>query len=186
MKRLRVTEQCGSAAPKRIAVIGPCGAGKSHLAMQLGAKLQLPVIHLDQLAWRSGWVEVERDELVRRQQEVFTPDGAWIADGNYGGTMMLRLAVADTIVFLDFPTSLCLYRVLKRRVMYAGRTRPDMAPGCPERFLDGEFPKFLHYVATFRARHRPRILDKLGKLDGGQRVIALRSPREVSAFLATV
>jgi adenylate kinase family enzyme len=173
-------------APQRIAVIGCCGAGKSQLSMQLGAKLQLPVIHLDQLAWAANWVEVPRDELVRRQEQAFKRDGRWIADGNYGGTMAMRLAVADTIVFMDFPTPLCVYRVLKRRVQYFGRTRPDMTPGCPERFLDREFPKFLHYVATFRARHRPRILAKLATLDGSQRLITLRSPREVSEFVASL
>jgi adenylate kinase family enzyme len=167
-------------------VIGCCGAGKSHLATRLGAKLQLPVTHLDQLAWESGWVEVPNDELARRQQAVFSRDGRWIADGNYGSTMMLRLAVADTIVFMDFPTSICLYRILKRRVMYFGRTRPDMAPGCPERFLDAEFARFIHYVATFRKHHRPRILAKLSQLDGSQRVITVRSPRQVERFVASL
>jgi adenylate kinase family enzyme len=33
--------------PKRIAIIGCCGAGKSTLARILGEKLNLPVIHLD-------------------------------------------------------------------------------------------------------------------------------------------
>jgi adenylate kinase family enzyme len=120
---------------KRIAVIGPCGAGKSQLAIELGRRLELPVIHLDQL---------------------------------------------------DFATPICLYRVLRRRVQYAGRTRPDMAPGCPERFLDGEFPKFLRYVATFRRKHRPRILDKLATLDASQTLITLRTPREVRRFLAAI
>ena len=171
---------------QRIAVIGCCGAGKSSLSLALGTKLGLPVIHLDQLAWQAGWVEVDRDELVRRQHAAFTSEGRWIADGNYGGTMMLRLAVADTIVFMDFPTSICLYRVLKRRVQYFGRTRPDMAPGCPERFLDGQFLEFLRYVARFRRDARPRIVDRLAQLDGGQRVITLRSPREVDRFLTAL
>ncbi|HEX5058188.1 MAG TPA: hypothetical protein VFV99_02455 [Kofleriaceae bacterium] len=171
---------------QRIAVIGCCGAGKTQLALALGEKLGLPVTHLDQLGWSAGWVEVDNDELARRQQAVFTRDGRWIADGNYGSTMMVRFAVADTIVFMDFATPICLYRVLKRRVRYVGRTRPDMAPGCPESFLDGEFPKFLHYVATFRAKHRPRILAKLAQLDRSQRVITLRSPREARRFLTAL
>ena len=170
----------------RIAVIGCSGAGKSHLATRLGAKLGLPVTHLDQLAWQAGWVEVPNDELARKQQQLFTRDGRWIADGNFGSTMLVRFAVADTIVFMDLPTRICLYRILKRRVMYAGRTRPDMAPGCPERFFEGEFPKFLHYVATFRRIHRPRILAKLAQLDGGQRLITLRSPRDVERFVASL
>jgi adenylate kinase family enzyme len=170
----------------RIAVIGCCGAGKSHLSTRLGAKLGLPVIHLDQLAWKPGWVEVPNTELAVKQREVFTRDGSWIADGNYGSTMLIRLAAADTILFMDFPTSICLYRVLKRRVMYFGRTRPDMAPGCPEGFLSGDFAEFLHYVATFRRKQRPRILGKLATLDATQRLITLRGPREVDRFVASL
>ena len=170
----------------RIAVIGSCGAGKSVLSVELGKRLGLPVIHLDQLAWQAGWVEVDRDELVRRQQAAFTRGAQWIADGNYGSTMALRLATADTIIFLDFPTAICTYRVLKRRAQWSGRTRPDMAPGCPERFLEGEFPKFMRYVITFRRKHRPRILEKLAQLDRSQRVITLHSPREVDRFLASL
>ncbi len=170
----------------RIAVIGCCGAGKSHLSTRLGAKLGLPVIHLDQLAWKPGWVEVPNSELAITQRELFTPEGAWIADGNYGSTMMIRLAAADTIVFMDFPTSICLYRVMKRGVMYYGRTRPDMAPDCPEGFFSREFAEFLHYVATFRRKQRPRILGKLATLDATQRLITLRSPREVDRFVASL
>lgn len=171
---------------KRIAVIGCCGAGKSQLSLELGRRLRLPVVHLDQLWWKAGWIEVGRDELVRRQQAVFPRGGAWIADGNYGATMPLRLAIADTVVFLDFPTSICLWRVIRRHVQYLGRTRPDMVPGCPERFFDRGFPTFLRYVAGFRATHRPRILEKLATLDGAQRVITLENPRAVTRFLASL
>jgi len=170
----------------RIAVIGCSGAGKTHLALALGKKLQLPVIHLDQLARDRGWAQIPNELFARRQEAALAPDGRWIADGNYGSTMLLRLRLADTIVFLDYPTHVCLYRVLARRIRYRGRTRPDMAPDCPERFFDREFPEFLRFVATFRAQQRPRILDKLAGLDGSPPVIMLRRPRDAMRFLATV
>jgi len=103
--------------------------------------------------------------------------------------MRLRLERADTVVFLDFPTRVCLHRVLARRLRYAGRTRPDMAPDCPERFFDREFPAFLRFVATFRKEHRPRILAalaELSELGGRRRVITLTSPRAAERFLAGV
>ena len=170
----------------RIAVIGCCGAGKSTLALKLGQRLGLPVVHLDKLGWEPGWIKVDRDELIRRQHAAFTPDGRWIADGNYRNTMDLRFAVADTIVFLDFPTHVCLYRILKRRIVYLGRTHPGMTPGNNERFLDREFPDLLRFVARFRRKDRPRILAKLAQLDGSQRVITLRSPHEVERFVASL
>jgi adenylate kinase family enzyme len=170
----------------RIAVVGSPGAGKSTLSVELGRKLALPVIHIDQLAWQAGWVEVDRDELVRRQQAAFTRDSRWIADGNYGSTMRLRLAVADTIVFLDFPTRICLYRVVKRRIQYLGRTRPDMTDGCEEKMFDRSFLEFLRYVAGFRSKSRLHLLKRLEQLDGSQRVITLKTPRQVARFVASL
>ena len=50
---------------ERILVIGCPGAGKSTLSRQLGEKLGLPVIHLDRLFWKPGWVESTREEIGR-------------------------------------------------------------------------------------------------------------------------
>ena len=56
-----------------------------------------------------------------------------VMDGNYGGTLEPRLARYDTVVFLDRSRLLCLWRVVRRKLAYHGRSRPDMAPGCVER-----------------------------------------------------
>ena len=40
---------------ERILIIGCSGSGKSRLARQLGQKLGLPVVHLDQLWWKENW-----------------------------------------------------------------------------------------------------------------------------------
>lgn len=74
-------------------------------------------------------------------------------DGNFGGTLALRLGAADTAIFLDFPTLVCLGRVLGRVIGSLGRTRADMAPGCPER-LDFSFLKYVYrYDGEDRYRH---------------------------------
>lgn len=38
----------------------------------------------------------------------------WIIDGNYGRTMDIRIEKADTIIYLDFSTKKCLWRITKR------------------------------------------------------------------------
>lgn len=38
----------------------------------------------------------------------------WIIDGNYSGTMDIRLHAADTIIFLDIHRVICVYRAFKR------------------------------------------------------------------------
>ena len=163
---------------RRVLVIGSGGAGKSTFAARLGERTGLPVIHLDALYWRAGWRETPREEWAARVEELLRGE-AWIMDGNYGHTLERRLAACDTVVFLDFPRYLCLWRVLKRRVLFRGRSRPDMAEGCRER-LNWEF---VRWVWTYRRERRPRVLKRLSGLGEGQRAFVLRSPREARRFL---
>ena len=71
---------------KRVLVIGSGGAGKSTFATRLGARLGLPVIHLDRVYWQPGWVETPKDEWLRKVEEMCAAD-AWVMDGNYSGTL---------------------------------------------------------------------------------------------------
>jgi adenylate kinase family enzyme len=163
---------------KRIVIVGCGGAGKSTLARQLGPLLRLPVVHLDAVFWQPGWQAISREQEHALLEEIAVRE-AWIIDGNYQATMPLRLEAADTIIFLDFSTWRCLYRVLKRYVQYRGRTRPDMGEGCPEK-LDGEF---LHWILRYRISARPRVLASLARYGSGREVFVFRNPRQVSAFL---
>lgn len=141
---------------RRVAVIGGSGAGKSWFSTALAAATGLPLVHLDAEYWRPGWVQSAPEDWRARHDALIAGD-AWIIDGNFGGTLSARLARADTVFWFDLPTADCLAGVVRRRLVHWGRTRPDMAPGCPER-LDR---KFLTYVATFRRVHRPRIVAAL-------------------------
>ncbi|QSJ15645.1 DNA topology modulation protein [Nostoc sp. UHCC 0702] len=163
---------------KKIMIIGSGGAGKSTLARELGSMLGLEVIHLDTLYWNPGWVETPKPEWQSIIEDL-TLRESWIMDGNYSGTLDIRLAIADTVIFLDLKRLLCLWRVIKRSWQYAGQSRPDMASGCPER-LTWEFLKF---VWTYPITRRPKILNKLSQLAPNQQVIILREPKEVREFL---
>lgn len=163
---------------RRVLVIGSGGAGKSTFAAHMGERTGLPVIHLDALFWHAGWQETPREEWAARVDELLKGD-AWIIDGNYGGTLERRLAACDTVIWLDFPRTLCLWRIVKRRVIFRGRSRPDMAEGCRER-LNWEF---VRWVWTYPRVKRPSVLKRLGELREGQRFFVLRSPREARRFL---
>lgn len=65
---------------------------------------------------------------------------------------------------------------MKRIVSTHGRVRPDMGEGCPEKFDLG----FLHWVATFRRRQRPKVITALA--ESGVRTIWLRTGSEQAAF----
>ena len=163
---------------KRIAIIGPGGAGKSTLARQIGAVLNLPVIHLDAYYWHEGWIETRKEVWEHTVREM-TEGEAWVMDGNYGGTMELRLTAADTVVFLDLPPLLCVWRVVRRQVRYRNRTRPDMGPGCPEK-LD---PTFLKWIWNYRRDRRPGILERMARYTEGRRLVHLQTPSQVQRFL---
>ncbi|MDZ7970204.1 MAG: hypothetical protein RM368_35595 [Nostoc sp. DedSLP03] len=103
-------------------------------------------------------------------------------DGNYGGTLDVRLSVADTVIFLDFPRLLCLSRAIKRHFMYAGQSRPDIASNCPERLNW----KFLKYIWSYPITRRPGILEKLSQVTPNQQVIILCKLLEVREFLQKI
>jgi adenylate kinase family enzyme len=163
---------------QRVLVIGSPGAGKSTLAAELARRTGLPLIHLDQEHWRPGWVEPPKDEWRRKVAELVARD-RWIIDGNYGGSLELRLARADTVIDLEFPAWLCIWRILRRILSSRGKARSDMAEGCPEQFNPG----FLVYTATFPRTARKRTRAKLSKFTG--EYIGLRRRAEVRRFLAS-
>ena len=166
---------------RRVLVIGSGGAGKSTLAARIGERLGLPVIHLDALYWRPGWVPTPPDEWARVVGELVARD-AWVMDGNYGGTLDQRLAACDTVVFLDLPRWLCAWRVVRRAMRYRGRSRPDMAPGCPEQVTR----EFLGWIWRYPSRRRPEILRRLGALGAGQQGVVLRSRAEAERWVEDV
>jgi adenylate kinase family enzyme len=160
-------------------IIGSGGAGKSTLAKRIGERRSLPVIHLDAMHWSEGWVETPAETWAERVSALVAGD-TWVIDGNYGGTFDVRFRAADTIVFLDLPRWLCLWRVVRRWMRYRGQSRPDMAPGCPER-LDLEF---LRWIWTYPRKRRPAVLERLDRVGRGTQVFRLRSPADVEDFVA--
>jgi adenylate kinase family enzyme len=165
---------------KRVLVIGSGGSGKTTVARRLAQRTGLPLVHLDALYWRSGWQPTPPDDWRARVQTLISRE-AWIIDGNYGGTLDARLDACDTVVFLDLPRLVCLWRVLKRQVSHLGRVRPELPPGCPER-LSWEF---LAWIWTYPSRRRGDILARLATLDTDKRVVILRSSAAIEQFLAT-
>ncbi|MCC2340769.1 DNA topology modulation protein [Bacillus tropicus] len=162
-------------------LIGSGGSGKSTLAKLLGNKLNIKVHHLDALFWKPNWEGVPKEEQRTVQNELVKED-EWIIDGNYGGTMDIRMNAADTIIFLDIHRTICVYRAFKRVVQYRNKTRPDMGAGCEERF-DLQFFKWIWDYPNVK---RPTIIKELEKLPEEKKVIVLKSSSEVQKFLERI
>lgn len=164
---------------QRVLVIGSPGAGKSTLSHALAARTGLPLYHMDKIHWLPDWIERDRAEAMTEVEQVLD-QARWIIDGNYGSSLPIRIKRADTVVWLDYPTHVCLGRALKRWWHYRGRSRPDMTDGCPER-LDLEF---LLYVLMFRSNWQQRNRAALSGFNG--KVIKLATPAETSHWIDTV
>lgn len=163
---------------QRVLVMGISGAGKSTFARALAAKTGLPLIHLDKEFWQPGWTETPRPAWRSKVAELAQRE-RWIMDGNYAGSLDLRLPRADTVFQLDYSTLVCLGRVLRRVVGTYGRVRDDLAEGCPER-LDVDF---LRYVWTFNAKERPKSLAALEQYGRHVRRVVFPRDRDAKRFL---
>jgi len=162
-------------------VVGSGGAGKTWLAREIAARTGVPVIHLDALFWQPGWVETPRERFREAQREALAgPD--WVVDGNYRGTLDERLPLADVVVLLDYSRLTCLLGVVVRWLRHRGKTRPDMAPGCPEHLELG----FLRYIWAYPRSHRPSVLAKVHAFGKDDALVRLRNRREAREWLATL
>lgn len=164
---------------KKVLVIGSGGAGKSTFARRLSEKTGLEVIHLDQLYWKPNWVETPKGEWQEIVKEIIEGD-EWILDGNFGSTMEMRIEACDTVIFLEMPRFVCVYRIFKRVAKYRNKTRPDMAEGCNEKFD----LKFFGWIWNFEQTAKPRIKKLLDKFQNEKTIIRLKSKREVEKFFA--
>ncbi|RIW30929.1 topology modulation protein [Bacillus salacetis] len=167
---------------KRIMVVGiSAGVGKSTFARKLGEILGIEVTHLDSLFWKPGWVEASLEEFSAPQKEIVKkPD--WIIEGNYSSTFELRFVHADTIVYLELPLYVCLYRVLKRWLTNLGKNRPDMGDGCTEK-MEWAFLKFI--ITTYHSR-KSKMEDRMERfqsLGPEKKVFKLKSKSEIADFL---
>lgn len=164
---------------QRILVLGCPGSGKTTFALKLGALTRLPVIHLDKLFWNPGWVAKSAYEFRKLVEDTLARD-AWIIDGNYGGTLPMRLERCDLVVYFDLPRLTSVYGVLKRALTNHGKTRADMGDDCPEK-LDLEFIK---YAWNFKKDKADR--NKFIVTSSGKPIVWLRSRRDVRRFLKEV
>jgi len=123
-------------APRRIAVLGGAGAGKSTLARRLGGTLGAPVVHLDRLAYGPGWARVDAATFHGRLAPL-TEEDAWIVDGTYPEIADLTLGRADLVIWLDQPAWRRLWRSWRKTRDHRNAPRADRPDGCEERFTWG-------------------------------------------------
>lgn len=170
-------------ASKRVLVIGCSGGGKSTLSRQLSDGLRLSYISMDRdFYWLPGWVKRDRETTRALISEAVSGD-RWIMDGTGSSSFELRMPHADAIIWVRMPRWLCLWSVFSRSIRHLGQTRPDMAPGCPEKMFDREFFSF---IWNFERQTSPRIVDGVQRFNADCPVLILTSRGQMRRLLSLV
>lgn len=165
----------------RIMIIGQPGSGKSTLARRLGKITALPVIHIDLIHWKSGWVERSKAERTRLCEDVHAQD-QWIFEGGHSITWPSRVARADMIIALDIPLRIRAWRVFWRTIKHLGTSRADLPRGCPERFSW----EFIIWIWNTRNTARTKLIETVEGAPEGKEIHLFRSSSDVSKLIANM
>lgn len=162
--------------PKRIAVIGLPGSGKSTFAIALGKALNIPVHHLDRHMF-DGRAKRDQAEFLGLKQAL-VKEASWIIEGCSISTLEMRFATADTVIYLDLPRLTCIWRVCRR--MFTSDAHISET-GC----LNGVNWPLIKYIWNFRRDKGPEI-EKLRKRYPKVNFVAFHRAKDLEKYLITV
>ncbi|MBM7641852.1 AAA family ATPase [Streptococcus loxodontisalivarius] len=164
----------------KLMIIGHSGAGKSTLAQNLSKKLELPCLHLDQIAFKDNWQFRENTAITSDIHTFLEKNDHWVIEGVYSRyCFQERLEAADKIIYLKFNRLTSLFRILKRYAKYHGKVRPSAAANCQEK-IDWAFLKFILFDS--RNPQRQQMYKQICR-DYSSKCIILRSQKEIDQFL---
>ena len=172
------------ASVRRVVVIGTTGSGKSTLAERLAAQTGLRVVELDALFWGRDWRPVPV-ELFRHRVERETRGDGWIVVGNYGQVRDLVWSNADTLIWLDLPLPLVMWRLVRRTVRRAATKAELWGTGNRESFRNAFLSRqsILLWALKTHRRNRERYASECMPLAREKRVVRLQNKREVERFV---
>ena len=134
---------------------GSPGTGRRPCPAGWPAQLDVPYVELDAIYHQPGWTELPLDEFRARVDEATRGDG-WVVDGSYRNFVGdIVLGRAETLVWLDQPLPLVLWR-LSRRAVRDIRTQRDLFNGNRQNWRYAFFQRdsLVSYAATQYFRRR--------------------------------
>lgn len=172
---------------RRAAVVGTSGSGKTELARRLAQRLGVACVELDALHWGPNWSFPTIEGFRERVGKALAGD-AWVADGNYSAVRDIVWRRAELVVWLDYPLSLIVGRLLVRTVRRI-LTREELWNGNRETLRGAVFSRdsLLWWVGRqHRRRRRDYPLLFQQPEHAHLQVVRLRSPREGEEWMERV
>lgn len=111
---------------QRILILGRTGSGKTTLARELAEALGVPHVELDSLFFGPNFSTVPLDVLRERTSAAIAGE-RWVTDGNKRAVRDLVWPRADTIVWLDYPITVSLWRLGKRALRRTSALKAEAA-----------------------------------------------------------
>ena len=111
---------------RRILVLGRTGSGKTTLARELARELGVPHIELDALYFGPQFSTAPLSVLRERVSAAVSAD-RWVTDGNKSAVRDLVWPRADTVIWLDYPLRVSLWRLGRRALWRASAIRAETA-----------------------------------------------------------
>jgi adenylate kinase family enzyme len=169
--------------PRRIALIGTSGAGKTTLGREIARRLNTVFVEIDAIQHQAHWTKVTVEELRAGIEAQIGGRDRWVIDDTcrreLGDFVSSRL---DVILWLDLPLLLKLGR-LCRRSWRRVRTREVLWNGNVETWRDvfvGKDSVLIHAtLAHFRHRRTFPVRPD------AQKIVRLRTPSEVERWLSS-
>lgn len=172
----------------KIIVLGTSGAGKSTLARKLAKLFDLEDIELDALHWEQNWVEAKTDVFRERISKAIVKKSGFVIHGNYNKVRDLTWKNAEIILWLDYPKSLIMWRVIKRTIMRA-LFREELWNGNRESFKMSFFSKssiMLWAYNTYDIRKAQYEKEIENPTFPNLQFYRFKSPKQVELFLSTL
>lgn len=156
---------------KKIIVIGCSGSGKTTFSRQLHDIIGIPVFHLDYYNFNDYGSSIDREDFIKIQNNIMSSEN-WIIDGNYFGTLELRISRADLVFFFDMPTDLCVKGAVERTHRF--ELRCDLPVN----------DELISFINGFNVKVKPKILCLLNTYK--PKIVVFNSYEQVDDFLETL